>query len=693
MVRRSIRLDVVPNQRAGMNDPMADFDGSLIEYQDGDQLRLACVVEKGKGRLQVIDEDGKRGKVADHRVLWSHRVTVADATAWNSARETLAAEIGQRQGEIDLPLLWETVGEGQTEFETAELSALYFDEAGPLEKSAMWRTLAADRQRFKRKGTAWVRRSEEQLEELLAQERQVEARERERGIAQEWLRNALRGAPPHEAPADVQATLDRVENWLYRRSDDAGAEALLQQVAPFLDANEAAYRVLVSGQRLPADTDRYLALSGIALTLPPTVVEAADALPPYQPAEEPVCADFSLDDPETREVDDALSIACDGDDWRLAIDIADVAHFVQPGDLLDIEAGRRATTAYLPRRSVCMLPERLSCDLASLHAGQVRPAVRFEVLLSDEGEIHQVAVRRVALTVTQRLHYDQADIALGHAGSAGPGHGAPDPVDVSDVSDQTAAKLDQLSRLAGALRRQRKSWGALTFERPEWKVRVVDGEVDVKEIDRKSPSRNLVAECMILANSVAARIARDQQIPLIFRTQDAPTEDLPAMEEYDPVQFDQARKLLRPARLSLHPGNHFGLGASPYTQVTSPLRRYADLVMQRQLCAHLAGDELPYTQEELLKVLARAEEVARQVSRAESAAVLHYLLVHLECTHKDTPLEAVVLAPVRGGYRVELAKWGIGAYLGTSQPLKPGARVQAKIRSADPPSGSLKLSL
>ncbi|NCP34144.1 MAG: hypothetical protein GW867_29425, partial [Armatimonadetes bacterium] len=120
MVRRSIRLDVVPNQRAGMNDPMADFDGSLIEYQDGDQLRLACVVERGKGRLQVIDEDGKRGKVSDHRVLWPHRVTVADANAWDSAREELTAKIGQRQGEIDLPLLWETVGEGQTEFETAE---------------------------------------------------------------------------------------------------------------------------------------------------------------------------------------------------------------------------------------------------------------------------------------------------------------------------------------------------------------------------------------------------------------------------------------------------------------------------------------------------------------------------------------------------------------------------------------------
>jgi exoribonuclease-2 len=675
---------------------MADFDGSVIEYQDGDHLRLACVVERGKGRLQVIDEDGKRGKVADHRVVWPHRVTVPDANAWDSAREELAARIGQRLGEIDLPLLWETVGEGQNEFETGELSALYFDEQGPLEKSAMWRKLASDRRHFKRKGTSWVRRSEQQLEELVAQERQAEVREREREVAKEWLRNALRGAPPQEAPAELRATLDRVENWLYRRSDEAGVEVLLQQVAPFLDANEAAYRALVSGQRLSAEADRYLALSGIALTLPPMVVEAAEALTPYQPPEEPVSADFSLDDPETREVDDALSIARDGDAWRLAIDIADVAHFVKPGDTLDVEAGRRATTAYLPRQSVCMLPERLSCDLASLHEGQVRPAVRFEVLLDDEGGIRQVAVRRVALTVAQRLHYDSADAAMGYAGSTGSSYGASDVSDLSDLSDlsdDTAAKLGQLSALAAALRRQRQSWGALTFERPEWKVRVVGGDVEVKEIDRKSPSRNLVAECMILANSVAARLARDQQIPLIFRTQDAPTEDLPAMEEYDPVLFDQARRLLRPARLSLHPGNHFGLGASPYTQVTSPLRRYADLVMQRQLCAHLAGDALPYTQEELLKVLARAEDVARQVSRAESAAILHYLLVHLERTHKDSPLEAVVLAPVRGGYRVELAKWGLGAFLGTSQPLKPGTRVQAKIRSVDPPSGSLKLSL
>jgi len=135
------------------------------------------------------------------------------------------------------------------------------------------------------------------------------------------------------------------------------------------------------------------------------------------------------------------------------------------------------------------------------------------------------------------------------------------------------------------------------------------------------------------------------------------------------------------------------LGVSPYTQVTSPLRRYADLVMQRQLCAHLAGDELPYSQEALFEVLGRAEETSRQVARTETAAVQHYLLTYLKETEAETPHAAVVLAGVKGGYRVELTKWGLSAFLRTSQPCRTGARIEVRIDRVSPEAGRLTVKL
>lgn len=666
---------------------MADFDGVIVEYRDDGELHLGCVMEKVGARLQIVDEADKRTKIPASRVLWQHRERATSLSHWPEVRTRLLALISSAQAELDVELLWEALDEDAADVEhpPATLASLFFTDAGPVELSALWRALTEEGVYFRRKGMNWVRRTAAQVATLREQRQRAASRAHDREITREWVRQSLRHPQPGQAPGEARPLLDRVEHWLYRRTDDTGIPRLLQEAAPFLEPPEAAYRLLLCGGRLSPEDDRYLALAGLNTVEPASVTGAAASLAPYEPETEPVPADFSIDDPETREVDDALSVERCGDDWRVSVDIADVARFVRPGDPLDVEAARRATTAYLPTLTVCMLPERLSCDLASLREGAIRPAVRFQVVVSPEGEVRSVTVERVAVAVTCRLHYDDVDRALAAAGAG--------ETDAPSLTEEVLGKLSVLSALAGELRNRRRKWGAVTFERPEWKVRIVDGEVHVKRIPRDSPARLLVAEMMILTNSVAAAIARDHDLPLIFRIQDPPTEPLPPMLEYDPVAFDRLRRALRPARLSLHPGNHHGLGVSPYTQVTSPLRRYTDLVMQRQLGAHLAGQPLPYTRDQLFTVLVRAEEVARQVSRAEAAAVRHYLLVYFERHCTDRPLEAVVLGPVRGGYRVELVDWGIEAVLRTSQPLSPGARVSAKIQSIDPPGGTLRLGV
>ena len=147
----------------------------------------------------------------------------------------------------------------------------------------------------------------------------------------------------------------------------------------------------------------------------------------------------------------------------------------------------------------------------------------------------------------------------------------------------------------------------------------------------------------------------------------------------DPLGFHKARRLLGRSSLSLQPGGHSGLGLSMYTQLTSPLRRFADLVMQRQLMAHLVGEELPYDREELLKVLETAERTARESRSIEGEAKRRWLMQYLKQSWGNKPLEVLITNEVRGGYKVEVQPWGIEAYLATGYSLELGQTATAVI--------------
>src|SRR5208282_2203196 len=162
-------------------------------------------------------------------------------------------------------------------------------------------------------------------------------------------------------------------------------------------------------------------------------------------------------------------------------------------------------------------------------------------------------------------------------------------------ADDAAATVSSLHGAAIQLRQRRRTAGAVLVQRREAKVRVRGDDVEVSVLDNASPGRTLVAEFMVLSNFVAARYAAANRIPIIYRVQPQLGGDLASQ---------------RP-RLSLHPEYHAGIGLDFYAQLSSPIRRYADLVLQRQLLGALKNrdDGTPpiYTVDELLTVLAGAE--------------------------------------------------------------------------------------
>ncbi|NJO15918.1 MAG: RNB domain-containing ribonuclease [Thioploca sp.] len=212
-------------------------------------------------------------------------------------------------------------------------------------------------------------------------------------------------------------------------------------------------------------------------------------------------------------------------------------------------------------------------------------------------------------------------------------------------------------------------------------------------IDKDSPSRLIVAEMMILANYIAARYAQRHQVPVIYRCQDAPIEPITETMLADPLSFHKIRKLLGRSSLSLQPGGHTGLGLSLYTQLTSPLRRFADLVIQRQLMAHLVNEALPYDQEELFKVLETAERTTRESRLIEGEAKKRWLMQYLKQDWGERTIEVLVISAVKNGYKVEMQPWAVEAFLSTNRTLEMGQTVMATLEKIRVKAATARLKL
>ena len=629
---------------------------TIVELLSGDRLDLRLVRGQDRKKLMVEDRKGRRTSVSADKVYFTHSAPSLDA---------LATRLEELTREVDVPLLWESLGEDETTQEAASLALLYFDEDSPAHSSAVFRALSQDRMHFKRRSKGFTPRSAQELQKLRDQ-RQAEAR-----AAQEL--------------ADLQQALDagRLDSELERRleryvrgGDDRQLDRVLE--ARSSDPRRGAFNALLSAGHLEFTDSLEVMQANLRQGHPEAVVAHAASLE-APPLREPVAsAAFSIDDPDTREVDDAISICEHEGGVRLEIDIADVASLVRAGDPVDREALRRATTVYLPTGVNFMLPERIGCDLASLTEDRPRPGLRTSVWLNEAGEVVDYQLQQVSVRVARRLDYEGADRLL------------------ASGSGETGAALGLLRRTTSRMAARRRDRGALFLQRPEWKIHVSPGaeQISVHPIPRSSPSRKMVAEVMILCNHLAARTARERGVPIIYRSQPEPTDPLPDIDQDAPGALEALRPFIKPASLSVHPSAHWGLGLDCYTQISSPLRRYADLVAQRQLTAALHEQPLPYSTDELLRVLATAEATEREVKRIEAAELERWSLEYVARMEQPTDIDCTVVGPhPAGGYRVEVDACGARGILLDDSHHAPGEPVRVTIKTIRPRKGTLRVHL
>jgi ribonuclease R len=311
----------------------------------------------------------------------------------------------------------------------------------------------------------------------------------------------------------------------------------------------------------------------------------------------------TIDPDDARDFDDAIQVEKIGSGWRLGVHIADVAAYVEPDSPLDREARRRGNSVYLPDRVIPMLPERLSNGVCSLKPGVDRLTHSVFIQFDKRGSAKSARFTRSVIRSAHRLTYKQAYTIL-----------------TAPPADQLGERLHLAWELAAVLRKKRFEHGALDLDFPEVKVWVdKDGRPVKLERVENDESHQLIEEFMLVANEAVARELKKRAIPTVYRIHENPDpEKLGEYREFV-LGFDyrvgdlthraelqrlvasfrgkpeeQALKVallksLKRARYSPQPLGHYGLAKANYLHFTSPIRRYADLVVHRALARDSAG--------------------------------------------------------------------------------------------------------
>jgi exoribonuclease-2 len=380
---------------------------------------------------------------------------------------------------------------------------------------------------------------------------------------------------------------------------------------------------------------------------------------------------MTIDGQSTLDFDDALSIEKVGDGFRLGIHIVDVGHYVRKGDVIDQEALSRGSSIYMPDQKISMLPTELSEGLCSLRAGELRPAISMMVNLSHSLEILDYEILPSLINIKHQLTY----------------------YDVNLAADQNQDVMI-LREIAQKFRQRRLDAGAVQISVPEINLWLADDRtITVNKINRESPGRMLVAELMILANWLSAKYLAENDVPAIFRTQPPPRERLYRGDEGTLYQNWMQRRFLSRFVLSHRADKHSGLGLDAYVTATSPIRKYFDLVTQRQIRAAL-GLEQPYTSEEIDRLIQLLAVPMSNVPRIQSGRHRYWLLKYLEQRIGEKE-EAIVLKKQRNHYQILLSSYMIECELPISGGfvLKPEDLIQVTIQNVRAREGQVVVYL
>lgn len=654
----------------------------IIDYYDGRKISCGLVLDVEDRRARILGEQGKELKIPPARVLISGKDPQFPFTGSRDEQVNRLKAISLKRDSlkvrIDLQELWEVVGTEVRHMDIRELAELVFGDLPSMHNlAALLRAIFEDRLYFK------IRPDGIEIPEPALVEQSLRQREREMERQEFMAQSAeflagLRDSPQmavEDAPPGLTDMLEQAaqlgKEWVTMKpvKDIFSQAGLPPQWDPFrvlvkLGVWSEDENVTLKAENIPVQFSAAAEEEAMRLAMRPLNWDAEDFTD---------LRVITIDAETTRDVDDGLSLTFQGNEAVLGIHITDVASFVDYDSDFDREIRGRATSIYLPEMTIPMIPPPLSEHAASLMVGKIRQTISVMVRFDKDFKVRDFQIIPSRTTAKERLSYEEADNRIAQG-------------------DTTEARM---FAIASALRRERVAAGALIFRDPELSVRVAeDGTIEVTTRDRESPSQILVSEFMIFANHLFARFLKENNLPGIYRVQPPPLEKVDLGDQYDPVLSYRCKKVLSRGDLSVQHAPHSTLGLEVYTTATSPLRRYTDLIIQRQLKAALEKKTRLLSAEELERILTEINFRIDRAVQLERERQRYFLLKYLE-SHRRQEYEAVVVQRFPRFHLVHVIDLGLNAALISSNnlSLNPYDRAIIRIEKVNPREDKLSLAL
>lgn len=606
----------------------------IIFYKKRNFISLGVMCEISGDKFTVITEEGKQLILDSEQIVYCSKIDslkIGNSSEIKLELRSLRKELDTQRQSVDLKTAWECLYDPKTisGFKLNDILDLYFNDRSNYNKILLfvW-AIQRDETYFKKQDDLIYLNSLEEIQTVIKRKEEAEKKASEKKAAIKWITDLIDGSIDlqDDDTNKFSKYLELIKGYaIYIDKYESLKEAKLLLNEVGIKDEIAALEFLINIGLWDKNEDPVFKRFAIKKTYSQKVISESSEL---------ICKDisydrflditklelFSIDDENTKDMDDALSVELLNDKTRIGVHISNVTSVIESSSYLDKEALKRGETIYLAEGNISMFPSEVVDKLLTLSEKNMRKAVSLFVTFDADFNISNYEFVQTKIKVKRNISYKEANESL--------------------LKSQQGKRLLEIAKV---LREKRIKNGAVILQLPTMKISVDDDTVkSVSIYSMTTDAHNIIAEFMILLNNLAGRYFAENKIPAIFRSQiENTSEDINSLDRESDLFPTQVIKFLRPTKITTIAEPHKFLGIDAYVQISSPIRRYLDLVLQRQLISCLDGTGPIYSNTALEKIYSQTEMAVKEKRLIEKSRERYWILKYLS-DNKISELQGII---------------------------------------------------
>ena len=606
----------------------------IIFYKKRNFISLGVMCEISGDKFTVITEEGKQLILDSEQIVYCSKIDslkIGNSSEIKLELRSLRKELDTQRQSVDLKTAWECLYDPKAKsgFKLNDILDLYFNDRSNYNKILLfvW-AIQRDETYFKKQDDLIYLNSLEEIQTVIKRKEEAEKKASEKKAAIKWITDLIDGSIDlqDDDTNKFSKYLELIKGYaIYIDKYESLKEAKLLLNEVGIKDEIAALEFLINIGLWDKNEDPVFKRFAIKKTYSQKVISESSEL---------ICKDisydrflditklelFSIDDENTKDMDDALSVELLNDKTRIGVHISNVTSVIESSSYLDKEALKRGETIYLAEGNISMFPSEVVDKLLTLSEKNMRKAVSLFVTFDADFNISNYEFIQTKIKVKRNISYKEANESF--------------------LKSQQGKRLLEIAKV---LREKRIKNGAVILQLPTMKISVDDDTVkSVSIYSMTTDAHNIIAEFMILLNNLAGRYFAENKIPAIFRSQiENTSEDINSLDRESDLFPTQVIKFLRPTKITTIAEPHKFLGIDAYVQISSPIRRYLDLVLQRQLISCLDGTGPIYSNTALEKIYSQTEMAVKEKRLIEKSRERYWVLKYLS-DNKISELQGII---------------------------------------------------